>query len=142
MARKTKPALKYTRESITQLLRDNDHAVVRALIVLFKRQTSEEQRSNTTRVWNERGFTGADAHYGCLNAKTAIKYGRLWDNQLAYWRKPNRRGVPRIAKYWRQLIEEAMLADERKAAAERMEAEEREMREVGAAMYQRQLDFA
>lgn len=117
MARTSKkPVSKYNRQGITQLLRDNDRAVIRALRVLFKRQTTAEQSTNTTQVWNERGFTGADAHYGSIHAKIAIRDDRLTDWQLAYWRKPNKRGVPRIAKYWRQLIEEAEANDARKAA--------------------------
>lgn len=115
MARPKKVS-KYTRESISNLLATNDRAVARALLVLFKRQTTAERTTNSTHVWNERGFTGADAHWGCINAKLVLRTGYLTPRQLAYWRQRNRRGVMRIAKYHRQLIEEAEARDAEKQA--------------------------
>jgi len=83
------------------------HAVGRALVHLFRRQTADEQQHNSTKHTNHRGFTGADAHVGSITAKYYIKHGTLQDWQLKQWRKPNRRGVARLAKYYRQVAEEA-----------------------------------
>ena len=100
-----------TRESLSNLVLRGDtvsmHAIGRALVHLFNRQTDAEQATNDTRVWNEMGFTGADAYSGSLSAKFYLKHHRLEDWQIERWTKLNVRGVPRIAKYWKQLDEEA-----------------------------------
>jgi hypothetical protein len=98
---------KLTKEEVVRLIRENDRAVERALIVLFNRQTDSEKHTNTTVNYNNIGFTGADAHWGCRNAKQVLGGRHLYPQQLAYWRKPNRKGTPRLAKYWRQLAEAA-----------------------------------
>lgn len=121
MAR-TKVQPKHTRASITQLLLENDRAVERALVVLFHRQTNDEKLAARTKLWNMRGFTGADAHYGTRNARQVLGGRTLFDSQLNYWRRPNRRGVPRISKYWAQLVEEAALKEQRKAEVQRYAA--------------------
>jgi hypothetical protein len=100
-----------TKQEIVELILNNDHAVERALIVLFNRQTRAERATNSTRLHNDIGFTHADSHWGCINAKMVLGGRKLTPYQLAQWRKLDRRGTPRLAKYWRQLSEEA----ERKA---------------------------
>lgn len=79
----------------------------RALVVLFNNQTEDEKRVNDTNQDNGIGFTGADAHSGCISAKYFLKHGTLQDWQIERWTKRNRRGVMRIAKYWRQLEQAA-----------------------------------
>lgn len=98
-----------TKSEIIRLLATNDRAVARALVVLNERQTMTEQSSEHTINRNGVGFTPADARMGSSMAKFYSKFGRLSDKQLAYWRKPNRRGVPRIAKYAGQLLEAAQI---------------------------------
>ena len=98
---------KLTKDAVVKLILENDRAVERALIVLFNRQTASERVTNTTRVWNDIGFTHADARWGCRNAKQVLAGRPLYPNQLAYWRKLNRKGTPKLAKYWRQLSEAA-----------------------------------
>lgn len=112
----TKVAL--TREGITALLLENDRAVERALIVLFDRQTNAEKIECETRVHNGIGFTAADAHWGTINAKSILAGQRLTPFQLSCWRKRNVRGVPKIAKYWRQLKDAAEQRAEREAMRE------------------------
>ena len=113
----TEAMMKLTRDQVIQLVTRKDevgmNAVGRALVHLLNRQTREESRDNTTRNLNDVGFTPADARFGCIHAKYFIKHRMLQDWQVAYWVKPNAKGVPRIAKYWRQLSEEA----EKKAVA-------------------------
>lgn len=100
-----------TREKLTELVLRQDHVAVhaigRALVHLLNRQTEEEARANTTRVHNARGFTPGDAYSGALTAKYYLKHRKLQDWQIVLWQKPNAKGVPRIAKYWKQLAEEA-----------------------------------
>lgn len=100
-----------TRESLTELIMRDDevgmHAIGRALVHLFRRQTEAERDVNATVEHNMRGFTGADGRQGALTAKYYIKHGKLLDWQMEIWRRENRRGVPRLAKYWKQIAEEA-----------------------------------
>lgn len=100
-----------TRETVIALVTRTDavamHAIGRALVHLLNRQTREEARENLTRNLNDVGFTPADARMGCIHAKYYIKHGELAEWQVRYWQRANARGVPRIAKYWRQLAEEA-----------------------------------
>ncbi|MDV7400457.1 hypothetical protein RZS08_54080, partial [Arthrospira platensis SPKY1] len=67
-----------TRESLTALISRKDevamHAIGRALVHLLNRQTREEAASNTTRNYNLRGFTPADARQGSIHAKYYIKH--------------------------------------------------------------------
>lgn len=95
----------WNKESITNLILDNPTAVGRALIVLFNNQTSSEQSSEETIVANAKGFTPADGHVGASMAKFYMSRGFLTEKQLAYWRRSNVKGTPRLAKYWKQLIE-------------------------------------
>lgn len=110
-----------TKDSLTELVTRGDqvamHAIGRALVHLLRRQTEAEQRSNTTMIYNNIGFTGADARSGSITAKYYIKHQRLEDWQIERWLKPGKSGYPRIAKYWRQINDEA-----EKKAAERKES--------------------
>jgi len=75
----------------------------RALVVIFNNQTDSEKAAAVTAVANGVGFTGADAHSGCISAKYFLKHGTLMDWQIELWTKRNRSSDMRIAKYWRQL---------------------------------------
>lgn len=76
----------------------------RALVVVFNNQTKDEQRVNVTNKHNGIGFTGADAHSGCITAKYYLKHKTLLDWQVERWLKPSKStGYARIAKYWAQL---------------------------------------
>jgi len=99
---------KVTRDSLKEMLENPNreyvmHVVGRALVVLFKNQTRDEQSSNTTNKDNGIGFTGADAHSGSLTAKSYIKNKKLLDWQIDKWTKIARNGYPRLAKYHSQL---------------------------------------
>jgi hypothetical protein len=83
------------------------HAIGRALVHLFRRQTEDEQQSNDTRHDNRRGFTAGDARKGSITAKYYIKHRRLLDWQIELWLKRDSRGRQRIGKYYRQIAEEA-----------------------------------
>ena len=93
---------------IAQLLQNNYKAIIRALIVLNERQTRDEQASEDTKYNNGVGFTPADAKMGTSMAEFYARRGYLTDKQLAYWKKPNRKGVWRICKYAGQLLDAAI----------------------------------
>jgi len=102
-----------TKQDILNLLNTKPLAIARALVVLNERQTRYEQSSEATRDNNGIGFTPADARMGTSMAGYFTKFNRLSDKQIAYWKKPNVKGVPRINKYAGQLLS---IANEKAAA--------------------------
>ena len=107
-----------TRDSIQSMINQaivaGDNAkltaiVGRALVVLFRNQTADEQRVNETSEDNGIGFTGADAYSGTLTAKSYLKHKKLQDWQLDKWTKRSAStGYSRIAKYHSQLNQAAL----------------------------------
>lgn len=79
------------------------HIVGRACVAIFQYQTAAEKAVNDTRVYNDEGFTAGDAREGSLTAKFYLKHGTLQDWQVDKWVRLNKKGVMRIAKYWKQL---------------------------------------
>ena len=79
------------------------HVVGRALVVLFRNQTADEQNTSTTRHDNGEGFTSGDAYGGSLTAKSYLKHRNLAAWQVEKWTRKNSRGYSRLAKYHRQL---------------------------------------
>lgn len=99
-----------TKTEITELLKTNDKAVARALLVLLDNQTVDEQNTEATRHHNGEGFRPCHARMGTSMAKQYRDRGFLSPKQIAYWRREGKEGM-RISIYWRQLAEAA----ERKA---------------------------
>lgn len=93
-----------TGTDIVNLLRSNDKAVCRALVVLKNRQTTDEQIQKDTKYRNGMGFRPAHARMGTSMAEFYEKHGYLSEKQIAYWRKEGKQGM-RISIYWRQLLE-------------------------------------
>ena len=102
-----------TGTDIVHLLATKDQAIIRALLVLHERQTSDEQVGDTTRHLNGRGFRPCHARMGSSMAKFYQRNGYLSPKQIAYWRMKDKKGGMRIAIYWRQLLDAA----HKKAAA-------------------------
>ena len=100
-----------TRESFQTLITRGDevamNAVGRALVHIFNRQTLDEKADDHTKHYNMRGFTPADARRGSITAKYYLKHRQLLDWQIEYWTSENGKGICRLAKYWRQIDEEA-----------------------------------
>lgn len=95
-----------TKSAIIDLLKNNDKAVARALVVLKDRQTFDEQIAKDSKYRNYRGFRPAHAKMGTSMAEFYEKHGYLSEKQITYWRREGKQGM-RIAIYWRQLIEAA-----------------------------------
>lgn len=95
------------REDIIQKFLARDQKAIRwSILVLYKRQTSTEQVEEHTTNRNYRGFQPADALWLSRFAKYYLS-GRmeLTPKQMAIVMKPHgRKGLPRIAKYARQLL--------------------------------------
>jgi hypothetical protein len=92
------------KSDIVTLLKTNDKAVARALVVLTERQTPQEQANQTTVVQNGEGFRPCHARMGTSMAQFYNKRQFLTDNQIAYWRKPMKGGKMRIEIYANQLL--------------------------------------
>lgn len=98
--------MELTANAIIELLRVNDRAVARALVVLNERQTDDEKTSEATKHRNDRGFRPCHARMGTSMAKFYLRNGYLSPKQIAYWRKEGKEGM-RIAIYHKQLLAEA-----------------------------------
>jgi hypothetical protein len=96
--------MEWNKDSICELLKRNDRAVERALIVLYNNQTEDEQNAHVTSHANGRGFTGYDAEFYSSLAERVISGQHLSPRMLACLRKPMKNGQPRIGKYWSQLL--------------------------------------
>ena len=77
----------WTREEIETLVNTNDRAVERAMVAIWKRQTADEQSSDTTRHSNGIGFSGWTAKRGSYYAKWVLGGGRLTGKHLAQARR-------------------------------------------------------
>lgn len=89
-------------ESIKALLLSNDRAVERAIIVIFNRQTSDEQEAGHTSHHNGKGFNAFDAESGTYYARWIQRGNSLTGRHLVRARKMSLR-------YVRQLVEEAQI---------------------------------
>lgn len=105
-----------TKEAIRELLARRDRvgnaARERALTVLVANQTSDERRSETTKYHNDTGFQPMDARMMTSLAQQVARSSRpegerLSERQHNWLLRQNKKGVSRIAKYHRQLIEAA-----------------------------------
>ena len=103
----------HTVESIRNLLRTNDRAVARALVALSERQTHDEKNDECTRHLNGQGFRPCHAKMGTSMANFYLKYNRLSEKQIKYWRHFQKDGKMRIEVYCNQLLE---VAKEKRAA--------------------------
>ena len=75
---KTKKA---RRQFIRERLGTDLRWAIRGLLRIFDNQTADEQRAEETRVWNNIGFTGADAHILSSFAKQVLKRRSLSEKQ-------------------------------------------------------------
>ena len=106
------------KEQIVELLRTNDKAVARALVVLTARQTADEQASEQTRYLNGQGYRPCHARMGASMSKFFEARGFLTPKQIAYWRMKDKTGSMRIGIYAGQLLEAAQEKAARKNKAQ------------------------
>jgi hypothetical protein len=80
MARRTKEQVKADNElieRIRQSLETNPKAVCRAIMLLQRKQTADEQNSHATLQSNGVGFSMTDANYGSFLASVIAREGSL-----------------------------------------------------------------
>lgn len=88
------------REYLQHLVKTNDKALIRAIHVIYARQTEEEQYYGTTTDHNGRGFGKIDAAFFTEIVDRLRHGGKLSPKQMAIARN-------KMPKYWRQLMEES-----------------------------------
>ena len=77
----------WTRSEIETLLNRNNRAVERAMVAIWKRQTRDEQRTDSTQHQNGVGFSGWTARSGSYFANWVLGGGRLTGIHLKRARK-------------------------------------------------------
>lgn len=96
-----------TVEVIREKLMTDDKWLARALVALNDRQTQDEQRDETTKYHNEKGFRPAHAKRGTGMAQFFKRQGYLTPKQVAWWRAVTPAGKSRIEIYANQLLKVA-----------------------------------
>jgi hypothetical protein len=79
-----------------------DKQAIRTLLLIFSKQTASEQQTEQTTVHNNVGFTGVDAEICSSFAKQYQTRNFLSPKQLVILKRI-------IAKYWQQVIDEAIV---------------------------------
>ena len=86
------------REYLQNLVRTNDRALVKSILVIYERQTEEEKHSGQTTEHNGKGFGKIDSEF-FTQIVVQLKHGYpLTDRQIAVARN-------KMPKYWRQLMQ-------------------------------------
>jgi hypothetical protein len=88
----------YTKELIKEQLSTNPKWIERGLVVLYQRQTLDEQRSGNTIVDNKMGFNGSDSRYLSYCAKWVLGGNTLNEKHLKKCGKM-------LPKYWKQIMD-------------------------------------
>ena len=91
------------KDRVSQRLLTDDDFVLQALAVLLDNQTPEERRLRKTKDRNGMGFDGPDAKRLTALAEDAVDRGCCKPEELDTLRRPDKRGYPPLAKYWKQL---------------------------------------
>jgi hypothetical protein len=100
------PVAGWDQARLEKLLETSDIAVMRALQVLYDRQTAQEKSGGVTINKNAQGFTAFDADIFSSFVRWIRAGHALSARQLAVCRKRNAYGIMRLGKYYRQLLEE------------------------------------
>ena len=92
----------WTQDDIKELLRTNDRAVVRALLIIYGYQTDSEKASGETKFDNGIGFNGVDAYILTSFAQQVNNRGFLSPKQMGIARK-------KMLKYSGQILKHMSL---------------------------------
>lgn len=92
----------YTKEFIQEKLSSDLRWIERGVVVLFGRQTEDEQQTSSTVYQNGKGFTGSDSRYLTYISKYLLSGRHLTGRHLEKVSK-------KLPKYWRQIQEEINL---------------------------------
>jgi hypothetical protein len=98
-------AMEFTKEVIQEKLASDIRWIERGVLVLFARQTEDEQSTSTTFFKNGVGFTGSDSRYLTYIAKYLMGGRHLSGRHLE-------KVASKMPKYWRQILEEIQMKKE------------------------------
>jgi hypothetical protein len=87
----------YTKEEIKHQLSTNPKWIERGLVVLYERQTMDEQRNGSTIVHNGIGFNSSDSRYLTYCSKWVLGGKHLNEKHLQKCGKM-------LPKYWGQIM--------------------------------------
>lgn len=99
----------WTKERMLQLLRTNDLAVERALIVIYDRQTQDEKRDKDTKHHNDVGFRANHASTASYFSRIILKGWTFLDGRKRVHLRSDKLDKARhiVLQYTRQLCDEA-----------------------------------
>ena len=92
--------MSYTKEEIKNNLSTDSRWMERGVIVLYERQTEDEQESGHTQYLNNMGFNGSDCRYLTWVATWLLKDPRNHLNE-----KHKAKVGKMLPKYWKQIKE-------------------------------------
>lgn len=85
------------KEYIQELIKTNDKAFCRGVVLIYRLQTAEEQSIKETTIQNGVGFAGVDAKFMSDIAEMILQGKQLSARQEAIARN-------KLKKYWKQLM--------------------------------------
>lgn len=91
----------HTKDSIQSLLLTSDKALARGVVAIYRRQTQDEQHAQAAIHENGVGFTGTDARFLSMVARTVLAHGEIHPGHIHATRAM-------MPKYWRQLLDIAL----------------------------------
>ena len=91
--------MEYTKEYIQDKLTNDIRWMERALVVLYRRQTTDEQMSGETINANNRGFNSVDSRYLSWCAKWVLQGMHLSGHHIE-------KVGSKLKKYWKQIQDE------------------------------------
>lgn len=92
----------WNKDKLVTLIQNNNKAVERAIVVIYNRQTLDEQSAKETKHSNGIGFSGAHASLGSYYAKWILSGKSLSGGHLEKARKM-------ALRYTAQLLEEILI---------------------------------
>jgi ssDNA-binding Zn-finger/Zn-ribbon topoisomerase 1 len=96
MAVKTKGP--WTKEAIIDLINTREDAVLKGIVIIYNRQTTDEQVTRDTKYLNGRGFNGFDAEFGSSLAVQVIDKHYLSIKQMEFARRLLRKYAGQLAE--------------------------------------------
>ena len=97
--------MQYTKEYIQAKLSTDIRWIEKAVLVLFERQTDDEQTNKVTRWENGRGFNSSDSRYLTYVSNYLLGGRHLSGRHLE-------KVASKMPKYWRQILEEIQIKQE------------------------------
>ena len=106
MAVKTKGP--WTKEAIINLINTREDAVLKGIVIIYNRQTTDEQVTQDTKYLNGRGFNGFDAEFGSSLAVQVINKHYLSIKQMEFARRLLKKYAGQLAEVANEKVQEGI----------------------------------